>query len=166
MKLYFLRHSTAFERNPETYPDDRLRPLTNWGRKKMVKIARLFPKLDIQVGLILSSPFLRASETAVIARKALGLKKDRLILTDRLAPLGEADQLIAEIQANYTGTDLLLVGHEPDLNELISMLLVNDTSLSLRLNKGGICCLSTNELMARKCATLEWMLNPSQMLKM
>jgi phosphohistidine phosphatase len=163
MKLYLLRHTRAFERDEVAYPDDRLRSLTLAGRRKMAKIAGSFPVLGVQAGLVLSSPFLRARETAEIARKALRLKKDRLILTDNLAPPGEADRLIAEINAQYPDTDLLLVGHEPGLSELASLLLSGDCSLSIELKKGSLCCLSAENLMAGKCATLEWLLSPAQL---
>lgn len=163
MKLYILRHTNAAERDPEKYPDDGQRPLTEAGVKKMTQIAQSLGKMDIRVDLILSSPFQRARNTAEIARKSLRLGKDRLVLTDHLLPFGDAAQLIAEINEKYPGSNLLLVGHEPDLSELVSFLLTGDILLSLRLKKGGICCLSIDELVAGKCATLEWLLNSAQL---
>jgi phosphohistidine phosphatase len=59
---------------------------------------------------------------------------------------------------------LLLVGHEPDLSNLISWLLSGDISLSIIMKKGGLCCLSVDELVAGKCATLEWLMSPAQMV--
>jgi phosphohistidine phosphatase len=113
--------------------------------------------------LILSSPYLRASETAVIAMESMHLKKDQLILTKHLAPLGGAEQLIAEINAQDSVENVLLVGHEPELGELVSLLLSGDQSISITLKKGGICCLSVDNLIVGKCATLEWLLNPAQL---
>ncbi len=163
MKLFFLRHTNAAERDPNTYPDDGLRPLTGDGYKKMTRIAQALDKMDIQVDLILSSPFLRARDTAEIVRKNLHLDKDQLVLTDDLLPFGDANALIAGIKEKYPRATLLLVGHEPDLSELISLLLTGEKSLSLVLKKGGICCLSMEELVAGKCATLDWLLNPAQL---
>jgi phosphohistidine phosphatase len=162
MKLYLLRHADAAERDPALYPDDSLRPLTTSGHKKMLKIASTFTRMGVSVGLILCSPFLRARQTAVIARKYLGLKKDRLVLTDHLAPTGNAGQLINEIKMKFPGDDLMLVGHEPDLSEFASLLLTGKSSVSINLKKGGVCCLSVDELVAGRCATLEWLLNPAQ----
>jgi phosphohistidine phosphatase len=130
----------------------------------MIKIARALSKMDLKIDLILSSPLLRARETAEIVRKQLYLKKDALVLVDQLAPLGDANQLITEIQTKYMHERLLLVGHEPDLSNLISLLLSGETAIQVTMKKGGICCLSIDQLAAGKCATLEWLINPGQML--
>jgi phosphohistidine phosphatase len=163
MKLFFLRHANAVERDPNIYPDDGLRPLTSEGYKKMARIARTLDEMDIRVDRILSSPFLRARETAEIARKSLHLDKDQLALVDALLPFGDTKALITEIREKFPRFNLLLVGHEPDLSELISLLLTGDKSMPLMLKKGGICCLSIDELVPGKCATLEWLLNPAQL---
>ncbi|MGE5250572.1 MAG: phosphohistidine phosphatase SixA [Bacteroidota bacterium] len=164
MRLYILRHAIAGTPDPEKYPDDAERPLTRAGSKKMVKIARALYKMGVQPDLILSSRLVRARETADIARKGLGLKKDRLILIEQLAPAGDPGQLIAEIQSKYVLESLMLVGHEPDLSSLVSLLLSGDPSLPITLKKGGACCLSVDQLTAGKCATLEWLINPGQLL--
>jgi phosphohistidine phosphatase len=164
MKLYFLRHAIAADRDVDMYPDDGLRPLTRAGYEKMVKIARAFYKMGARIDLILSSPLLRAQETAEITRKCLHLNQDCLVLIDQLAPLGEPSQLISEIKGKYMRDSLLLVGHEPDLSNLISWLLSGDISLSITMKKGGLCCLSVDELVAGKCATLEWLMSPAQMV--
>ena len=164
MKLYLLRHSNATERGSgKSAADDTQRPLTSAGRKKMAKIMRALRNLDLQVDLIFSSPYLRASETAVIAQDSLHMKNDQLILTKQLAPLGDSEQLIAEINSHDPIDNVLLVGHEPELSELTSLLISGEPSISITLKKGGICCLSTDALIAGKCATLEWLLNPSQL---
>jgi phosphohistidine phosphatase len=162
MKLYLLRHAIAAERDPDKYPDDALRPLTAAGSKKMIKVADALDQMGLQVNLILTSPFLRARQTAEIARKRLHLKKERLLLIDALAPAGDPGNLIAEIQAKYVVDNLLLVGHEPDLSNLVSLLLSGDTTIPITMKKAGICCLSVEELVAGKCAGLEWLINPGQ----
>jgi len=166
MKLYLLRHAIAVERDPNKYPDDSLRPLTAPGRKKMIKIADALCRMGLQVDLILSSPYLRARQTAEIARKSLHLKKDRLLLIDALAPSSDPGQLVAEIQAKYPVEKLMLVGHEPDLSSLISLLLSGDTSIPITMKKAGICCLSVEQLVAGKCAGLDWLINPGQRLSL
>jgi phosphohistidine phosphatase len=166
MRLYLLRHAIADDRDAEKYPDDGQRPLTEAGTKKMIKIAQVLSKMDLKIDLILSSPLVRTRETAEIAREHLRLEKDCLVLVDQLAPLGDPGQLITEIQTKYLHESLLLVGHEPDLSNLISLLLSGDTTLSVTMKKGGICCLSINQLVAGKCAILEWLINPGQMLSL
>ena len=162
MKLYLLRHAIAAERDPDKYPDDALRPLTAAGSKKMIKVADALDQMGLKVDLILSSPFLRARQTAEIARKRLHLRKERLLLIDALAPSRDPGTLVAEIQAKYVVDNLLLVGHEPDLSNLVSLLLSGDTTIPITMKKAGICCLSVEELVAGKCAGLEWLINPGQ----
>lgn len=165
MNLYLMRHAIAEARDASAYPDDSQRPLSTPGRRKMTKIASGLKELGLDFDLILSSPYLRARETAEIMAKRFGLK-NRLLFSDHLSPLGQADQLIAEIRAQYMVENLLLVGHEPYLSSLISMLLAGKAGLEITMKKGGLCCLSVTELRYAQCATLEFLLTPGQMVAM
>jgi len=60
----------------------------------------------------------------------------------------------------------LLVGHEPYLSELISLLVAGDSSLCVVMKKGGLCKLSVETLKHGRCACLEWLLTPKQMALM
>jgi len=165
MNLYLMRHAIAEERDSSLYPDDSQRPLSAPGRRKMVKIASGLKELGLGFDLILSSPYLRARETAEVMAKRFGLK-DHLIFTDHLSPLGHADQLIAEIREQHNVKHLLLVGHEPTLSSLASMLLAGNGSVEITMKKGGLCCLSTADLHYAQCAALEYLLTPGQMVAM
>jgi len=57
------------------------------------------------------------------------------------------------------------VGHEPSLSGLASMLLSGDPALSITLKKGGICKLSVETLQYGRCATLDWLLSPAQLVE-
>jgi phosphohistidine phosphatase len=163
MNLYVLRHAIAEERDQAAYPDDSQRPLTPKGKKKMVKIAENLKDMGVQIDLILTSPYVRARDTAKIVRKALDLKKNQLAFSDHLAPSGFAKDLLSEINEKYPVENLMLVGHEPYLSDLIAMLLAGDLSPSIAMKKGGLCRLSIENLVYGKCATLEWLLTPAQL---
>jgi len=60
----------------------------------------------------------------------------------------------------------LLVGHEPYLSELISVLIAGDAGAGIMLKKGGLCRLSATSLRFSRCATLEWLLTPAQLEKL
>ena len=62
-----------------------------------------------------------------------------------------------------TSKSVLLVGHEPDFSELISLLVAGDSSFSVTLKKGGLASLTVETLRQGSCATLEWLLTPSQL---
>jgi phosphohistidine phosphatase len=165
MDLYLLRHAIAVERGTPGYRRDRDRPLTPEGEKKMRRIARGLQALELSFDVILSSPFVRARQTAEIVAK-LFQTEDRLVFTDALAVGGDHQALIRELQDRYSKAgDVLLVGHEPSLSILISTLLGGGASLSIMLKKGGACKLSVDSLAYGRCATLEWLLAPNQLTR-
>ena len=167
MILYIIRHAIAAQAGTNgPAEDDSQRPLTDKGRKKMGQIAQGLKELETEIDLVLSSPYLRAKQTARILAKKFELSKDKLILTENLAPTGYADHLVNEINDNYAEVaSIALVGHEPSLSGLASMLLSGDPALSITLKKGGICKLSVETLQYGRCATLDWLLSPAQLVE-
>ena len=167
MKLYLVRHAIAVEAGTLGIEDDSQRPLTSPGRKKMWKIAQGLKELETKLDLILTSPYVRALETAKIIRKVFELKKAEVIETEHLTPLGDGDRLVNLINEKYTDVEnIALVGHEPSLSQLASVLVSGDPTLSLTLKKGGICRLSLDTLQYGRCATLDWLLSPSQLVEL
>ena len=162
MNLYILRHGIAVEHGATGYENDDERPLTSKGERKMRMIAEAMKALEISFDSILSSPLVRARQTAEIVADALKSRK-RLALTDALAPQASAKPLIEYLNKQGAADDVLLVGHEPFLSRLISLLISGDSEASVLLKKGGFCKLSTEHLKHGKCATLEWLLTPKQM---
>jgi phosphohistidine phosphatase len=161
MELYILRHGIAGERGDPHYPNDDDRPLTDEGQKKTLKIARRMKELGLTFDVILSSPLARARQTAEITASVLGCK-NKLKFSDHLAPNGSKKALIQGIGRRKR---LLLVGHEPYLSELISMLLAGETGLHIELKKGGLCKLDIPALHYGRCATLQWLIPPKLLLE-
>jgi phosphohistidine phosphatase len=157
MKLYLVRHAIA--EDVSDHDDDSLRPLTEKGREKMNKIAAALREIGIQPDLIVSSPFVRASQTAAILAEELNYKEE-LAYSDFLTPMAEADDMIGEINEKYSVDELMLVGHEPNLSSLASTLLTGNSDLSINFKKGGVCCLSVDDLHYDRKATLEWLVTP------
>ena len=166
MILYIIRHAIAEQRDSNSSEqEDSQRPLTNEGRKKMRKIAQGLKELGTPIDLVLTSPYLRAVDTARIVAKRFDLDPDKLIQADDLSPVGQADRLVNEIDKKYGQVEnIALVGHEPSLSRLISMLLSGDPTLPITLKKGGVCRLSVEKLQYGRCATLEWLLAPAQLV--
>ncbi len=165
MILYVVRHAIAEQRNLDNSEEqDSQRPLTDEGRKKFRKIARALDDLGTKIDLILTSPYLRAADTAQMLRKKLNLDKEQLIKADDLAPGGDAIRLMNDIGSKYASyQNIAIVGHEPGLSRLISVLLSGDPSLPITLKKGGVCCLTIEKPTYGRCATLEWLLAPAQL---
>ncbi len=166
MNLYLIRHAIAATVPPEgPEGDDSQRPLTTKGRNKMYRIARGLKELGASIDLILTSPYLRTTQTARVLAKTFELGKGKIIPSAALAPAGQVGDLVNDINEKCQGVaDIALVGHEPYLSRLTALLLSGDPSLSITLKKGGVCCLSIETLQSGRCATLEWLLTPAQLV--
>jgi phosphohistidine phosphatase len=163
MDLFILRHGIAEVRGTPTPGDDSQRRLTADGITKLRRAARGMRSLELDFDLILTSPFLRASETAEIVADVFGLEQ-KLALSTALVPDGNPKELLDLLKKDYRKRKrILLVGHEPYLSRLISLLISGDTAIAISLKKGGLCKLSSASLHYGRCATLEWLLTPSQM---
>ena len=113
MKLYILRHGEA-DWPSWNKPDDE-RPLTKKGIQEMERTAAFFAERGIKPGRILSSPLVRAWQTAEITAKALGMKVEN---EDRLAPGFDRDALELILES-FPDEDLMIVGHEPGFSHTI-----------------------------------------------
>lgn len=162
MKLYLVRHAIA--EDSAVYEDDSLRPLTEKGRERMKKIAAALREIGVGPDLIVSSPYVRASQTAVILAKTLKYR-EQIVYSDLLAPMGEAGDMIGEIKEKYSVDELMLVGHEPSLSSLAGVLLAGSVGIAINLKKGGVCCLSMDDLHGERKAVLEWLVTPKISVK-
>ena len=165
MNLYIVRHAIAVQRGTSGYDDDSQRPLTDNGRKKMKKIAKGLRQFGIELDIILSSPYVRARDTAKIVASEFNMQ-DQIRFTDNLIPPGDFKDLIDEVQEKYDVESLALVGHEPMLGELISWLTTGNKELMINFKKGGVCYLSADDLYRTYRATLEWLLTPGLMVEL
>lgn len=145
MNLFVVRHAIAVNRGTPGYEDDSQRPLTDEGRKKMKRIAKGIHKLDLEFDTLLSSPYVRARDTARILANEYKIK-DKVSYSDNLIPPGNFNSLMEEIREKYNVNNLALVGHEPMLSNLISWLTTGDSDMNITLKKGGICHLTLNGL--------------------
>jgi len=162
MELYLMRHGLAVERGTQGFTDDFARPLTPKGRRQLRKTAAGMKRLGRDFDLILSSPLLRAKQTAEIVAAALKLKK-QLRYSNALAPGGVVAILLRQLgRVKPAPKKILLVGHEPDLSRLISLLVTGGLKLQLDFKKGGLCKLEAESLRAGPCAKLVWLLTPKQ----
>ncbi len=162
MNLYIIRHAIAEEEDPSG--DDSQRALTDKGSRKMRQIAKGLRILGVEFDAILSSPYLRAQETAEILGDVFKMKK-QIAFSDNLVPMGDPDLLIAEINEKYSVDSLAIIGHEPYLTTLISLLIGQGSPVDVELKKGGVCRLSADDLHHSHHATLEWLLTPGVLVE-
>jgi phosphohistidine phosphatase len=159
MEIYVLRHGIAAERGTPGYKKDSDRPLTSEGEEKMHQIAAAMLAMELKFDLILSSSYERAARTAQIVADELD---EEVTFTKFLEPEGNPLALIGQINDGKPQR-VLLVGHEPDLSGLISLLISGGTDATIELKKGGICKMTADKLSFGQCATLNWLLTPKQL---
>lgn len=165
-QLYILRHGIAAERGAPGYARDSDRPLTPEGREKLKQVTRAMQAMGLEFDLILTSPFRRARETAEQVAEALKAAK-KLQRCDHLAVGGDRRALIAHLNTLQPQPErVLLVGHEPYLSSLVSLLVAGGPQLCMDFKKAGLCRLTVIGLKAGRCATLDWLLTPKLMASM
>src|SRR6266851_7136590 len=120
-EIYLIRHGLAEERG-DAWPDDAKRPLTDEGMSRLRKQVRGLARLGVSVDLILTSPLVRARQTAEIV--AGGLHPQPHVTTlDSLTPEGSCADVIADLGKHARRSRLALVGHEPGIGELAARLI-------------------------------------------
>lgn len=138
MELYLVRHGIAADR--ETYTNDEERPLTHKGRQRTSLVAKRLYELDLRFDMILTSPLLRARQTAELLQAA-GLSS-QIEESFYLAPGGDIYAGLSWLEKwRCQASDskgLALVGHQPDLGNWAEILVWGEAKEKLMLKKAGI----------------------------
>lgn len=159
--LYIVRHAIAGERGPE-YPDDTRRPLTEEGVSRFRKAVAGLADLEVEIDLILTSPLVRARQTAELLSKGLS-GHPAIVETGALAPGARYEALLTELRKHARQRALALVGHEPHLGEVTAKLLGWPGRLEFR--KGGACRLEVDQFPPADAARLQWFAPPKLLIR-
>lgn len=134
MEIWVLRHAKAEEGGP-AMPDEE-RALTPGAREKMRSAARAIARLEPKLDAILTSPLVRARQTAEPVARALALQDD-VIESDALSPGADPKDILREIEKR--GLDrVLVVGHMPHLGRLVGYLLTGQPNSLVEIKKGAL----------------------------
>ena len=153
MRLYFLRHGLAGERE-DWHGDDASRPLTAEGVKKMEREAKTMVKLDLDLDAIVTSPLVRAVQTARIVADELDLR-DELIEDDNLGLDFDLARLRDVVEKHRAADALMLVGHEPSMSRTLGQIV---GGARIELMKGALTCAEIDPASLR--GELCWLLPP------
>jgi phosphohistidine phosphatase len=160
MKLLIVRHAIAEDRFEfaKHEVDDGQRPLTAKGIERMRACARGLKRLIERIDVLATSPLRRARQTADILQESLGAPKPMVV--EQLAPGQEPDELADWLGFLPADSTVAVVGHEPDLSELIGWLTTGEAHSLVELKKGAACLLDLPGSPCAGGATLEWLLPP------
>lgn len=158
MRIILFRHGPAGDRDPEQWPDDRLRPLSPKGEARSRRAARGLLRLESGLRAVLTSPLVRCMRTAEILAEEAGL----LVLPealDALAPNGSWRDVLLRLGEESPEANVALVGHEPDIGKLAGVLLFGAPS-ALPIKKAGGCSIGFDGPVSPGDGQLRWFLPP------
>ncbi len=154
MEIYILRHGIAEERR--TGRTDSTRKLTGAGKVKLRQVLETARAAGVRPSLILTSPYVRAVETAELAATILRCA-DPIVHTDALLPSSTPQAVWRVIREQAGQTAVLLAGHEPLLSEAASFLLGASWAL-MDLKKGALLRIDLTRLDEEPRGVLQWLL--------
>jgi phosphohistidine phosphatase len=160
VELLIVRHAIAEDREAfaATGQEDALRPLTAGGARKMRRAARGLHEIVPSVDLIVSSPFVRASETADILRREFDI--DEVEFADVLKPETALSDTARSLE-RYDEDTVVIVGHEPHLGRLVTYLVSGVDRSALALKKGAVCLVDFEGRPRKGSGRLVWAMPPS-----
>lgn len=168
MKLILFRHGLAVDREWALAQkmDDAKRPLTEKGREKTEKVARVLREWDESYDLIVTSPLLRAQQTTDILKSQLKVKRNAEC--SELVPSAPPEAFAQWLKGHAVNmTSVIAVGHEPQLSLFASWALTRQPVSFIELKKSGMICLEIEsfERFAPGTAELSWLVSPKLLLK-
>ena len=163
MNLYIMRHAEA-EDEAESGGDE-ARPLTARGRERTRDAAGGLRSLGLRFDAILTSPLLRAAETAELVADEYANNPPPQVLP-ALAPAVSAREALAALSPFARHGEVLVVGHEPQLSKLVALLLTTNGAVAIRVKKGACVALDLPKAIEPGVAELRWLLTQRHLRKL
>jgi phosphohistidine phosphatase len=164
MQLYLVRHGIAIDRENPHCPPDPERFLTEEGIEKTKQVARGVAELGVAPDLLLSSPYVRAMQTAEIFASAVEYSKQKIRKTDLLLPGAEPLQLFRELSKDKDLSIVLVFGHAPHLDALLATAIGSKHHIT-SLKKAGVALIELRRI-APPNGELVWLGTPKLLRKL
>ena len=163
MQLYIVRHGIAIDRGDPKCPADPERYLTEEGIEKTKQVENGLAAVGATAELLLTSPYVRANQTAEIFAHALDYPRQKIRRTDLLLPGAEPSLLFRELAKDKHSSSVFLFGHAPQLDEIIA------TALGLKihitsLKKAGVALIELKQI-SPPSGQLVWLAQPKLLRK-
>jgi phosphohistidine phosphatase len=156
VELYLVRHAIAAAQGPE-WPDDALRPLTDRGISRFKKAVAGLAALNLAVDVVLTSPLVRARQTADLLAHGLA-KHPPVRVVEALAPGHDPARVMSDLTRGTRARRVALVGHQPDMGELVAFLIGAERALPVK--KGGVSRVDLRSSSGAPYGTLVWHVTP------
>ena len=156
IELYLIRHGLA-EEHGDAWPDDTKRPLTGEGMSRLRKAVRGLAGIDVSLDVVLTSPLVRARQTADIVAAGFS-PRPSVVSVDSLSPGGSFVAIVADLEKHARKPRVALVGHEPGLGELAARLIGSRHPNEFK--KSAVCRIDLDEIPPTGPGHLRWMLTP------
>lgn len=158
MVLYLVRHGIAVDRTDPKSPPEPERPLTAKGVQKSRQAALGLKEMGVKPDVILSSPYVRAAQTAEIFAEALGVPQDKIRACEALKPTGNPADVLKDA-ARLKAKEAMCFGHAPHLDQMIAQL-AGARGMFTGLKKAGVACFEQG---ANGHWELLWVLTPKML---
>jgi phosphohistidine phosphatase len=158
MRLYVIRHAEAAPQGAGGVERDEDRPLTAGGLEQSRRVAKALKAHGVKLDKLLSSPLLRAKQTAEGVAAGWGDGAPAVEECEHLAPGNKKKKLIRDLLA-AGGDAVAVVGHNPDLMELIGWL-IGEKGAGVALEKAGVACIEFEGSPCKECGVLAWLVTP------
>ena len=160
MELYVIRHSIAHNLGEQGAFTDEARTLTPAGVERAVGVGRGLASLGIVPGLVLVSPAVRTRQTAEHIFGQMALPQGALVYSPAVGLGGSAEEILAQLgQATARHAQVAVVGHEPTMSDLISLLACSHGGLQVKVGRASVTRVDVNGSPRPGAGVLRWKLN-------
>jgi phosphohistidine phosphatase len=165
MRVILMRHADAGDADTARWPDDRERPLSEEGRVEHPAVTRALRRMGIRFDRLLSSPLVRARQTAEITLEGYG-GAPAIEFTDALGDRGTVEAVVARLAQAGRDETVLCVGHEPLLPQVAAALISGTPRPKIELRKSGVIAVDCAGHPAPGAGTLVFHLRPRDLVKL
>ena len=158
MQLYVVRHGIAIDREDPKCPPEAERYLTEEGVEKTKQVANGLAALGVTGDLLVTSPYVRAVQTAEIFADALDYSRQRIRRNELLLPGSEPTLLFRELVRERQASSVFLFGHAPHLDDVIGTALGSKRHLTA-LKKAGVALIELKRI-SPSMGVLVWLATP------
>jgi len=163
MQLYIVRHGIAIDREDPKCPPDPERFLTDEGTEKSRQVAKGVAEIASLPDLMISSPYVRAVQTAEVFAEVLEYSKNKIRKSDLLLPGAEPLQLFRELAKDKDLSAVFVFGHAPHLDDLLATALGTKHHIS-SLKKAGVAFVEMKRIVP-PTGELVWLATPKLLRK-